>query len=67
MILIINSWRCGCMSRWALTTPHGQENSLQYQVEMALIKAEVANHRARCGEFAKLCGYVEYSEVGHGF
>lgn len=60
MILIINSWKCGCSSKWALST---DKDSVQYQVEKALIQADVVLHRVKCKEFAKLCGYVEYSEV----
>lgn len=64
MILIVNSWRCGCRSKWALPT---DKDSEQYRIEKALISADVANHRATCKEFARLLGKVAYSEVGHGF
>jgi len=60
MIIIFNSWACGCSTKWCLSTDRA---SLQYQIERALIRAEVANHRANCKEFAKLCGKVEYSEA----
>lgn len=51
-MILINHWRCGCVSEWWLTT---DSDSDLYRIEKSIIQADVENHRAKCKKFEKYC------------